>query len=37
MMFDRMGTLSEEKLNKLHSATMKILRDVGIFFGEPEA
>jgi trimethylamine--corrinoid protein Co-methyltransferase len=37
MMFDRMGTLSEEELNKLHSATMEILRDVGISFREPEA
>ena len=36
-MFDRMGTLSEEELSKLHSATMEILRDVGISFGEPEA
>ena len=34
-MFDRMGTLSEEELNKLHSATLEILRDVGISFGEP--
>ncbi|MGD8209633.1 MAG: trimethylamine methyltransferase family protein, partial [Desulfobacterales bacterium] len=37
MMFDRMGTLSEEELNRLHSATMEILRDVGISFGEPDA
>ena len=36
-MFDRMGTLSEEELNKLHSATMEILMDVGISFGEPDA
>jgi trimethylamine--corrinoid protein Co-methyltransferase len=36
-MFDRMGTLSEEELSKLHSATMEILRDVGISFREPEA
>jgi trimethylamine--corrinoid protein Co-methyltransferase len=32
-----MGTLSEEELNKLHSATMEILGDVGIAFREPEA
>ncbi len=37
MMFDRMGTLSEKELNRLHSATIEILGDVGIAFREPEA
>jgi len=37
MMFDRMGALSEEELNKLHSATMEIFGDVGVAFREPEA
>ncbi len=34
---DRMGALSEEELNKLHSATMEIFGDVGVAFREPEA
>ncbi len=33
----RMGALSKEELNKLHSATLEIFRDTGISFREPEA
>ncbi len=36
-MIERMSLLSESEVNKLHAASMKILRDVGIAFHEPEA
>ena len=36
-MYDRMLLLSDRDLNKLHNASMQILRDVGIAFHEPEA
>ncbi len=36
-MFARMGLLSDKDLDKLHHASMEILKDVGIAFYEPEA
>ena len=36
-MYARMELLSDEDLNKLHNASMEILKDVGIAFYEPEA
>jgi trimethylamine--corrinoid protein Co-methyltransferase len=36
-MNERMSLLSDTDVNKLHTASMEILRDVGIAFHEPEA
>ena len=36
-MFARRDLLSDKDLNKLHNASMEILKDVGIAFYEPEA
>ncbi len=36
-MYERMHLLTKDDLNKLHNATMEVLKDVGIAFHEPEA
>ena len=36
-MYERMHILKKEDFQKLHDATIKILRDIGIAFHEPEA
>jgi len=36
-MYDRMQTLSREALNRIHDASMEILKGTGIAFNEPQA
>lgn len=36
-MYDRMQTLTDEQLNKLHSASMEILQGIGVAFHDEEA
>ena len=36
-MYDRMQTLSQEQMSKIHDASMEILRDTGVAFNENEA
>jgi len=36
-MWDRMRRFTDEELNRLHDATVRVLRDVGVAFHEPEA
>lgn len=36
-MYDRMSELSKDQLNKIHSASMRILENTGVRFNDPEA